>query len=135
MVSSSQPAPGDDDGGKQRRILMFILLCVPIRGFLAWCAWKLGREESDEDKWKKYPLAVFTTVAGIGMITTGFLRSSGKREDKGFAGGEVYWNSYLHGSLYLLFTLLFLMDFKHAYAVLIVDVVIGLGSAVNHYLL
>lgn len=107
------------------RQLVFLLVCIPLRLGLAWFAW-----------YSSSPIfSLLIGLAGIGMIVRAALRDSGKVPMKGFAGGEVYWNSYVHGFLYILFALLHYRHFKYAWIVLVLDVVVGLGTAINHYYL
>lgn len=144
--SSSQDAHARSSAEK-RRLATFFLICIPFRIALAVLAWWLG-EIGDGNviagdrnpfvvwligNWTRYGLAIFTGLAGLGMILMGYLRSTGRRANHGFAGGEVYWNSYAHGTLYLLFTVLFLARVKYAYLVLVADVIYGVVTAVNHY--
>jgi hypothetical protein len=114
-----------------KRLLLFFLGCFPVRLLLAYAAWKVCQDPGYVQA--QYVLAGITAVFGFGMIYRGYQRDSGKVENQGFAGGEVYWNSYLHGFLYILFAFMLLSNFRQAWFILVVDVFIGLVVVMNHY--
>ena len=79
-----------------RNLLLFLLVCIPVRLLIAFLAWK-SREKNTERK----ALAAALLVMGAGMIFNGYQRKTGKKANKGFLNGEAYWDSFLHGSLYI----------------------------------
>lgn len=107
------------------RKLMFFIGCIPLRFFLVWLA------SYTASPW----FSLVIGIMGVGMIIRAILRDTGKVPMKGFGGGDVYWNSYVHGVLYLLFAALHYRHVRYAWTVLLFDVLIGLGTAINHYYL
>lgn len=70
---------------------------------------------------------------GAGFVYRGYQADQGTIEDKGFAGGPVYWNRYIHGTIYLVFSMFFLAGAKYAWFILSADVFLGLVTVLNHY--
>ncbi|HIE72293.1 MAG TPA: hypothetical protein EYP98_20170 [Planctomycetes bacterium] len=108
-----------------RRTLLFFLVCLPVRAALAWLAWKLGAEGAK--RWQFYALGVVALLMAAGMAARGYQRDQGLVENKGFAGGAVYWNSYVHAAIYAAFGASFLLGVRHAWVLLVVDIAVGLG--------
>jgi hypothetical protein len=75
-----------------------------------------------------YPFLSTTLVMGIGFWTIYMMdwRKTGVE----VGGGEIWWNSLrpVHGTIYLLFTLLSVMGYKEAWIFLLLDVVVGLAA-------
>ena len=75
-------------------------------------------------------LAVLTGLIGLGFIYSHYLR----KNDSGF-GGRVYWPRLLHGFLYIIATVLLIVEKTREYAfyVLILDLAIGYFIFLEHY--
>ena len=115
-----------------QRILLFVFVCILVRSLLIWWA---SREETEKDTRQWVALGVITTIIAVGFLTIGTGRKLGRFSMKGIADGEVYWNSFLHGVLYLLFSFLWFFKIEDSYAVLIVDLVVGVVFYfIPHYL-
>jgi hypothetical protein len=120
-----------------KRILLFLLVCIPLRSLLAW--WS-SLKESREDYTQRIAIGIITTLIGIGLLVFGIIRISSNNYNTGFSGGKVYWNSLLHGTLYLLFACLWLDNspdnpdkFKNLYSILVTDIVIGILYFLKNY--
>ena len=109
--------------------LAFFLVCVPLRLAVAALAYYLSKKEGYP--WPKLLFSAITLGISIGMIVTQYKRNQG---EKMWFAKDVYWNLYAHGLFYLLFTALFLANFKYAWAVLLLDVVYGIALVISHYL-
>ena len=70
---------------------------------------------------------------GAGFVFRAYQRDQGTIENKGAAGGTVYWSGYLHGTIFLLFSLFFLAGVKYAWFFLTADIFLGLVTVLNHY--
>lgn len=115
-----------------QRIFLFVFICILIRSLLIYWA---SREETEKDVRQWIVLGTVTTIIAVGFLQTGIRRKIGNLSMKGGFGGEVYWNSFLHGILYLLFSFLWFFRIEDAYSVLIVDLVIGVVFYfIPHYL-
>lgn len=101
------------------RILLFSLVCIPVRLFLAWLSYRYT---------PVFPLisALIGFAAGIGFI---YQDRFGKNE--GFFGGKVTWSRPVHAGFFLLFGAVSLWRPSRAYAVLLGDVAFG---AATYYL-
>ena len=64
-------------------------------------------------------------VIGTGLIFAHIARALKWRESKGFFGSDVYWNSALHGAIYLLAALALYFG-KPAWVILSLDVLLAL---------
>ena len=109
---------------EKTRLILFFTLCIGVRGGLVYLAWKYAGAT-----WFR----ILTLLIGLGLIGNGLMRTMGIRKEKGFSGGEVYWNSYIHGFLYLLFTLAAYYEMKNAWVFLLMDLFLGIFNTVNHY--
>ena len=107
-----------------QRILLFYLLCIPIRFLFVYLAYK---------SYAKYAFVAMTTIIGIGFWT---IYVKGWRKTGIETGGQpIWWNDLrpIHGSLYLLYSILTMSGVKNAWIVLLVDVLIGFGASITHY--
>lgn len=107
----------------QTRKLVFFLVCIPVRSALAWLVWYN----------KSIYLSILIGLMGLGMIIRAIMRDSGKVPMKGFGGGDVYWNSYVHGILYISCAFLHYRGWKFAWSLLVADVLFGAITAAIHY--
>ena len=105
------------------RLLLFLLICIPLRILLIWWA-----SESDDDEFQYTAIGVITLMIGLGFLVQ-YIRN----KNRGGFGEKVYWSRPLHSFLYILFSLLWFFKVPFSYIVLIVDVVIGFGTFVVHY--
>jgi hypothetical protein len=123
-----------------KRIIMFLLICIPLRSLFAWWAsWEEERQRQrpDLDRGSKESyviIGLITLIISFGFLATSYMRYNGvEKFQQGFGGGKVYWSSLLHGILYLLFTVLWFVKVKDAYGVLVADIVIGMVYFIGNY--
>lgn len=111
---------------------LFFMGCIPARLLLVYISYFLLNKRKDEYK-EFFLLFLFITL----MIGTGFWTIYGmgwRKTGMEVGGGKIWWNSLrpVHGTNYLLFTLLAYMGWKHAWVFLLVDVVIGIVAELVH---
>lgn len=97
------------------RILLFLLLCIPIRSLFVYIVYK-------NPKYLRF-FSVFYLIMGIG-----FLNQFIKNKRIGFFGGKVWWNNLrlLNFIFYTLFAISAFYKNKKSYLLLIPDIVIGM---------
>ncbi len=109
-----------------KRLLLFLIGCIGTRTILAYVA-------------KSYPtllpyLGIFTLSVGLGLFYYYF---TGKRtEGPETFGDKIWWNDMrpIHGSLYILFSILAFQHNSNAWIILSVDVIIALAAfLIFHY--
>ena len=127
-----------DNTSDQKRIALFFFGCIPVRSALAWWAWRISNNTTEGGSAQRYALAVLASLIGIGLIAQARRRDIANENTptvvpRGGFGGEVYWNSYVHGGFYLLFALLFMTKFKNAWFVLVIDIIFAIVTVINHY--
>ena len=93
---------------KEFIILAFFVFCVPIRSLLVYMAFINRNLEL---------LAVFTFIVSIYWL---FISISGLLSD-------AWWNPYriIHAMNYLIFSGLVYLKYKHAYIILLLDLIFG----------
>lgn len=106
-----------------KRIILFVFGCVVVRSLLIWWA---SRDETVVDDVQWAILGTLTLFMSLGFLRFGIGRKVGWVKMKGGAGGNVYWNSFLHSLLYFLFTILWFLRTNDAYFILIADLLIGI---------
>lgn len=121
----------DDD---RKRLLKFAFLCFPTRLAFAVAAYFLGKKAEEKKVWYTYIFGISLFAIGISLCFFQFLRDTGKREKVGFSGGQVYWNSYVHGSLWIIAGILFFAQPRFAWTILTADLLLGLSLVVYHYI-
>jgi hypothetical protein len=104
------------------RIFLFTFICILVRSLFIWWA---SREETEKDTIQWIILGTITTTIAVGFFIVGTGRKIGKIPIRGGAGGDVYWNSILHGIFYLLFSFLWFFRIENSYSVLIIDLLVG----------
>jgi len=115
-----------------QRIILFIFVCILVRSLLIWWA---SREETEKDVRQWVALGVITTIITVGFLTSGIGRKIGKIKQVGIFGGrEVYWNSFLHGILYLLFTGLWFFKVNDDYPIRIPELYKNSNILLGNYL-
>ena len=109
-------------GSIKLRILLFLLLCIPIRSLFVYIVYK-------------YPqylrlFSIFYLIMGLGFLNQYF-----KNNKIGFFGGKVWWNKLrlLNFIFYTLFSLFAFTKNKKSYLLLIPDIVIGLILFILEY--
>lgn len=110
----------------QKRFILFLCGCMFVRTLLVIIA-------------KNYPQ--YLPMMGIPalLIAMGFfyIYLFDKRKTGGEVLGEKIWWNHLrpiHGSLYVIFSIMALQENKDAWIVLLLDVIIGLGAFLHfHY--
>lgn len=121
------------------RLIKFIFICIPARILIIILAFLIGNFEEDDILYR-FLFSAFTTIIGCSMLAAAFKREQDVIiEHVGFNGGVVYWNSAVHGMLYILFSLLFLINtfesrlFEHSWLVLVIDLFVGAITVLVHY--
>jgi hypothetical protein len=106
---------------RSKRLLLFLFGCIGMRIILAYSSKKIPAD------YLPY-LGIITLAIGIGLFYYYF---SGKRKTGPETfGDEIWWNDLrpLHGSLYILFSLLAFQKCSYAWIVLALDTFIGLTA-------
>ncbi len=112
---------------QSKRLLLFLIGCIGVRCMLAYSSKVMPVE------YLPY-LGLLTLSIGIGFIYI-YLTGSRKAGPETF-GENIWWNDLrpVHGSLYILFSLLAFQKSSYAWTVLALDVVIGLTAfLIYHY--
>ena len=104
------------------RILLFLLLCLPVRIALVWAAKKYTH---------KYP--VYFVLLGLG-IAVSFLRQYRTNAKSAF-GGNVFWDRRMHAVLFFGFAATAWLAPDEAYTWLAADVLLGTSGFVYHRLI
>jgi hypothetical protein len=112
---------------REQKIALFLLACLPTRLLIANAAFYAGNEvEPWSPPWIGFLL--FTIAVGLG-----FVAQSLAGRDSGFFGSTVYWSRPVHAALYLLFSMLFALRFRFAFALLLLDMMFGTAVFIRHY--
>lgn len=90
---------------------LFLLSCLPVRLLLVYFAYL--------NIYNKTVSPIFTLI-GLGLVCANYYGKS-----KGFFGSERYWPGHIHGLLYILFSLMLLFYPKHAWKILLFDIILG----------
>ena len=103
----------------QKRFLLFLGGCIPIRLLFVFVAWSISI--------KYLPLLGYIALLpAIGFL---YLFVSGKRQTGLETQGQpIWWVNFrpIHGILYLLFSLYAIKGIRKSYLFLLIDVLIGL---------
>jgi hypothetical protein len=103
----------------QKRFLLFLGGCIPLRLFIVFIAWVISI--------KYLPLLGY--IALLPAIGFFYLFLSGKRQTGlETQGAPIWWSKFrpIHGSFYLLFAIYAIKGIRSAYLFLLADVLIGL---------
>jgi hypothetical protein len=110
----------------QKRLLLFLCVCIPTRLLLAATA--------------KYLPVYYLPYMGIVTlgISLGFLYlyfTGTRRVGIETQGAPIWWMKFriLHGLLYLLVSLMAFMRMKNAYVVILLDTFVGLALFLRHH--
>lgn len=120
--------------GDKKRLLKFAFLCMPMRLLFVLAAYFLAKKAEEKQTWFTYIFGISLFAIGLVLCYFQFLRDSGKRQKVGFSGGKVYWNSYLHGSLWIIAGVVFFVKPRYAWTLLAADAILGLLTVVLHYI-
>ena len=107
------------------RIILFLTVCMTVRLALAIFAKILDT--------KYLPIMGIATLA----ISAGFLYTFlFSKKTVGAFGGKVWWNNMrlVHSIIYLAFSFSAIMQKRWSWLILVLDVFIGLGAFLVHYL-
>jgi hypothetical protein len=116
----------------QKRFVLFLGLCIPIRSFLIFLAYKF----KNNTKYLKI-MGLILLVPAIGFLYI-YVTNSRKTGGEVF-GGNIWWNDLrpIHGLNYLMFSICALSNNKYmnnnAWKLLLIDVFIGLTSFVLYH--
>lgn len=109
---------------------LFFLGCIPTRFFLTYLSYICLTDK----KYKKFLpiILIITSLIGIGFWTI-YLKGW-RKTGRETGGKEIWWNPIrpLHGTMYLLFTILAFMGYKKAWMLLVLDTMIGIGAELYH---
>lgn len=107
---------------------LFLLGCIPTRILIAYLAFYFSENKSISN--------VFSIAALCISIGFFYIYFTGSRK-KGLEteGRPIWWNNLrpVHGTMYLLFTILTLSGVRNAWVVLALDIIIGLIAFIKHY--
>jgi hypothetical protein len=110
-----------------KRLLLFLFGCIGLRFLLAYTSKTMSTEY--------LPYLGFITLSiGLGLFYYYF--SGTRKKGPETFGDDIWWNDLrpIHGSLYLLFSLLAFQKKSYAWVPLALDVLIGLISfLIFHY--
>lgn len=109
---------------------LFLLGCIPTRILLAYIAFKFSH-----NPYIKYILSLITFMIGVGFI---YIYKTGSRKTGIETEGKpIWWNNMrpIHGTIYLLFSILTLSNVRFSWILLVLDVILGLGAFTMHYYL
>ena len=87
-----------------------------------------------DTEYSKY-LAVLLFVMALGFLTRAIMRDTGVVPDKGFTGGDVYWNSYVHSLIYATAAVSLYANYQYTFMILVFDLVYGIIVFLDHYYL
>ena len=110
----------------QKRFLMFLGGCIPLRLLLVYIAKNIPLE------YLPY-MGIVTLLPAFGFI---YLYLSGQRTvGLETQGAPIWWAPFriIHGLLYLAFSIYALNRVRTAYRILAVDVILGLGLFLWHH--
>lgn len=110
----------------QKRFLLYLGGCIPIRFGLVWLAKILP------PIYLKY-MGILTLIPAFGFI---YLYLTGKRTTGvETMGAPIWWAPFriIHGIMYLLFSIAAITQYKDAYLILLVDVLLGLVLFLWHH--
>ena len=105
---------------KNKRIMLFLLGCIPARILLVYIA-----KHYQISPWREL-LILFTTIVSIGFLTI-YLFGLRKTGSEVF-GDVIWWNNLrpVHGLLYGLFAYIYYKNHDYAWKILGIDVIIGI---------
>lgn len=113
-----------------QRLLLFFLVCIPLRVGMAWYAWKLV--QTPGRSMQQSAFTVLAAAMGVGFFVSQYLRETNQIQ-RTQLGGPVFWSSRLHGAVYLLFAALLAVNHPYAWVVLAADVAVGFAGAMYHH--
>lgn len=107
---------------------LFLMGCIPTRILIAYIAFHFSDNKSISNI-----LAILALMISIGFF---YIYFTGSRKTGVETEGKlIWWNNWrpVHGSIYLLFAVLTLLNVKNAWLLLALDVLVGLAAFINHY--
>jgi hypothetical protein len=110
----------------RERMMLFLIGCIGLRTLFVILA-KMASTET---------LRLLGYLALVPVIGWAFIIFTGSRKTGFEAGGKIWWDSLrpIHMILYLLFAVLAISGNRHAWLVLLIDVLFGLFSFfIYHY--
>jgi len=109
----------------QKRMLLFLLGCIPLRLFLVY----LAKTHLNLLKFMGY----LGLILGLGFFTIFIfgLRKTGRE----VFGDKIWWNNLrpIHGLLWLTFGFFALRGNKNSWIILLVDIIIGFMAFIGHH--
>jgi hypothetical protein len=114
---------------KTKRYLLFLIGCIGSRLFLTYLAKNLQDNNLNI-------LSIITLLIGISFLYIYFIGSSRADKQLEWVGEKkIWWNDLriVHGSIYLLFSLMAFNNINNAWYILLIDTLIGLISWLKHH--
>ena len=107
---------------------LFLLGCIPTRIILAYIVFHFSENRSVSNI-----LAILALLISIGFFYIYFTGS--RKTGTETEGKPIWWNNWrpVHGSIYLLFAVLTLLNIKNAWILLCLDVILGLVAFIKNY--
>jgi hypothetical protein len=124
-----------------QRYSLFLIGCIGLRSLLAYSAYYLsnsstgGSVNSESSKKLLRILAIIAILIGISFFT---IYLTGSRKTGIETGGQkIWWNNQrpIFGVLWLSFGITALLGYKWCWIFLLLDVLLGLTSFLNHHFL
>jgi len=110
-----------------KRFVLFLLLCIPIRVYLAYFAKVLSKQSV-------YYMGLLMTIPAVVMM---YLYLTKQRQTGAETFGAPIWWNYLrpiHAILLLSFSFMALSKYSYSYIPLVVDVIVGFSFfMINHF--
>ncbi len=109
------------------RIILYFLICIPIRSYLIYLSLNLKNEKMN------YLLTVLLVI-GIAFIYKYTITDKNNLGNGAF-NGKVWWNDLrlFHGINYVSFCILKYNGYNKSYYILIFDLIIGILCFINNY--
>lgn len=109
----------------QIRFLLFLLGCIPTRLVLTYLSYSTQNSTV---------LPLFTFLIGVSFLY--LYMTNGRQTGSEVFNEKIWWTKYrvVHGSLYILFSILAFNRYPHAWMILLIDTLFGLSLFLNHHL-
>jgi len=107
------------------RKLLYLGVCIPVRLLLVYLLYTVRSKKVEKKSMvTKEGMLFIVSMIGFGLITAYTYRSfTCDKEHFGASGGKVYWNSNIHGMIYLLTAIFLLWKPDYAWIVLLMDMI------------
>lgn len=112
--------------------ILFVSVCFPLRVLLVVGAYFIEQPTSTVPK---EPFIALSIVMALGFLISNANSQilNKNKKVKGFAGGDKYWNSLAHSMFFILFAIFLTLNTGNAYIILLLDLIFGVITFVEHY--